>query len=178
MDNASSQPTPKAVLAREQAKSDFLIKRVEVDSDLAATNLIGRSPGAVKRWDREDADFALLHQAAQEAAIGRREMAVEQALNPVDLSNLPVQLDEAAVDAMERLREIVRIKITASTKAADMAQIRLASEKLLEAYGLLKPREVGGTQVNVIVGQYAEEGRVFDPPWKHRKVIDVKGSVT
>ena len=109
------------------------LKRVEVDTDIAASELTGRSPVAVKRWDREDPEFALLHQAAKEAAIGRRELAVEHALSPVDTSNLPVQLDEAAVDAMERLREIVAIKITASTKAADMAQIRVASEKLWEA---------------------------------------------
>jgi hypothetical protein len=158
-------------------KSTFLAHRVEADTDEEAENKIGRTHRTIQIWDKDDPEFKLLHQAAKEASIGRQEMALENA-PIIDITMLNTELDGASVDAMARLREIVGIPIHRGMKAADVAQIRLASEKLLEATGILKPRETSGTQVNVIVGEFAKAGKEFDPPWKHRKVVDVEGKVS
>ena len=179
MNNSMAQPSQKAIENRVKAKAAFLIERVLLDSDNDAMIAVGRSPSTIKKWGREDPEFKAQHMVAREQAKLRLQSEAEAALVPVDVTDLDGQLDKIAVKSMQRMDEIVSMPVTRGSTPAEVAQIRLASEKVLEAKGILKPKVSTGTQVSVIVAKFANEGQEFNAAWKNRagKVVDVDGSV-
>tara|TARA_R110002012_G_scaffold297259_2_gene495158 strand:+ start:5526 stop:6068 length:543 start_codon:yes stop_codon:yes gene_type:complete len=179
MSKSNAQPSEKAKANRASAKAAFLIERVQTDSDNEALIRIGRSPSSLKLWNREDSEFKAQHLTAREQAKLRLEAEAIAALVPVDTTDLDGQLDAVAIESMQRMKEITSIPVTRASSPAEVAQIRLASEKVLEAKGILKPKVSTGTQVSVIVAKFANEGKEFDPDWKNRatKTVDVDGSI-
>jgi hypothetical protein len=145
----------------DHQKQFLLVKSKDIsrsNADIARS--LGIKPDTVTRWKYGgETPFAKAFEALM--------VVTDEKVKAVAEWDREKFIDDELVDpALQRLGEILNLKISRYTDAAMIAQIRQAAVGVLHDRGILVDPERNPNQVTVIVEQHVAEGRKYKAPWK------------
>ena len=141
----------------------FLIERPSHTSDAQTARTLELEPDTVHGWKRK--------YPANKAAYAMMETAQERQVEAVLDFDRDAYIEEHLVDdALKRLGEIVSIKIDDLTDAATIAQVRQAATTILHDRGVLVDSDLDPQRATVIIQQFIDEGKKYNPAWKGKVI--------